>query len=829
MDRRLRGDFRQGKSTRSELSSLNIDWSPFNRPNNDDNVGVGPKFTGLMIDVNLARLRSIYDFLSSRVPGCHITFTRGLGDWIQDDHILWVGHTSLSPNELTAAIESIAADLNKSIKRSIRFAHKKGGDLPDIIDAIVLSAVSRIRSGSFQEADHVIQLLLGSHERLLTRPDLEHLEIEGINLVGFFERKNSVFEIARAAGESGNPDTIDVVCKFAVWLASLSFKHRQLPVYRQSLQLLSVVYYRIASSDSPSTQGIERIDAWYRSVVNIEVIQSDRTPVPLEQHRNYSITAINEILSTTRDAIRFGRMQDAHDFHSRMIQIAETDQYDRRRGELDPIIVNHLCYVQILLVGWYFELARREMVDVTGIKQLIDEIVKRSRKLHRLGYTPWMAVWESHRYGLGAYRCGEDRWMDGLRRWRIGVTYSGSPSMDWVFDGLILILLKDLPGAKRRDREPPAKMPESAEVVEAAMKRVLGQAVVADLLFANQGEKIEKAKEGVARLFTDRRMLKRRADIRRAVENPISGSIRNKSLDLAMATIDEGVPGWLSTRAQRNASVILPISVVKQRWEVRRRYVEGLEQFSTIGAEYGEELVGRERIGLVYVANSSAHSVGVANSIEQLGALIRAACESLRKDGFVPDTLFLPRQNRFGTGLTGEPTWKRSGQDQSLLGQMGAWENLNLYDFPYDDPESVLIVDSKRLWGSNPIQRPYISLSVIDEHGDVNAELLQQALKAEREQDIPDASKALVTLEWRLIPRHGLAEPGAAMRIELDLTMLGYALPENDKCYHRPGCERIKGDVEYSLIRRRQGEQVRSSCEVCQANDWDWELENSLA
>lgn len=813
----------------SELSKFNIRWSPYVGSLRDDLIPIGPKLSGVLVDVNLHQLKQLSDLLSAELPESILTCSSGLGNHLRDEHIYWIRHESMTTNQLSHTLRELAEQLNYHITRSTRLSKRSDDDLSSVLDTVVISAAEKIREGAWQEADRIVQIILRLHESRLDRPDSDFLNVDDINLTGFFRGKESVFELARAAGESGKPDTVDVVSKFAIQLAQSAMTHGRLPLFGESLELLRVMYYRLASSPSPSSSAIERMDTWFGSVSDIELMCSGGVAISSDRRRMYSKVAICGLLRATRDAIQLGRMQDTVDFHHRVVQIVEEDRYREDNNELDDEVVNFLSYGQILLVGWCLELVRKSVVNTELLNKLTEAVLKQSNRLHL--HDPWMKAWETIDHGFRKAPFGEDHWVDSLRRWRTNVTYSGSPPTDWMFDGLILLMLKGPKSGRSRKIVAPLNTPEKAESVTEAIRRVFAADGVASTLFGNDSEMIDKAKMTVADVFGKRRMLKKKSDLVNAVTAPICNTLRRGTHENATVALRKNIPGWLSNNA--HSRPIIATSIYRRdlnKPEIRECYVLNGRMIGNLGAHDGGHLARGDIASLEYTTLciiDSAESVATNNELQEA---IRKGCNKLRESGFNPDTLFLPHQSRFAMDLTGGlPRWQREGLDDSLLGQGGTWEGLNIYKFRCHEFASVLIADSKRLWGTHMQGDEGLSLELSENYTDQNAELLKKALDADNEEDVPRTEKVLLSEEWRLIPRFGLSEFAAGVKIPLDLSTFGYALPANDKHYHRPDCEVAKGCQDFSLVYCAEGEtENRSACEKCKPDDWDSGREKDL-
>lgn len=833
----LYGNANIGASDSSELGQLGVNYYRWQLGRKrKKTIPFGTPKSGILVDVNLNVVAQMAQIVQSEFPSASLVMTKGIGTKIENSTIFQLEYPSQEHAEGSRS-ESQRNErlLHQLSEKAIRVQSSKPDDWKEMLNAIIASAIDRIRDGDWREADQITKIILRLHERRLDRPDRSRTDSGEINLGGFFSSEN-IYGMSHVAANSKEPEIIDVVCKFALGLAELSFAHNVLSLYQKALKLIPVTYYRLASIGDSKSGLIQRIDVWLGRLHQLDLHTIEEWRKQKEGLRPYYKIAITEVIQMSRDAIRFSRLQDALDFHQRAVQIVQYESYRGDDREVDAELVDHLCYGQVLLIGWALELTRRKEIDVEHLSKLLEGVIRENNKLQLS--SPWLDSYEARRSLEESSGYDANRWLDTLRRYRSGEVYSGFVSEEWIFHGLLLLLLKNPPSSHLRNTQIPTRMPRGHEVVVGAINDVLNVPGLDDALTKDEKEEndeklikqLEENKEAIARAFEIRRLLRKRTDIESAVLQPLSEKIRIAGLESAQASLERLTPGWLISPAPNwPAALVRPFPTRSIRHAPRQWYCESESPIVNLGEYEGEDLASHEQVELIYGIEKQSKGVIIARSIDELKKRIRKACRLLRERGYCPNTLFLPHQDRFANELTGLPRWRRTDLDRELRGHSGVWEGLNIYDIPYGNTEVAIVADSAKLWGRHDAAEDHLSFSLVDEFADKNNELLQKAREAKTEADVPDVKEIKIKANWTLIPRYGYADLKAALHIPLDLSKFGYAMIEGDELYHRPDCTRItdSDNIVYGLMNGVNANDInRQPCPDCEPDKWDWEEED---
>ncbi len=148
------------------------------------------------------------------------------------------------------------------------------------------------------------------------------------------------------------------------------------------------------------------------------------------------------------------------------------------------------------------------------------------------------------------------------------------------------------------------------------------------------------------------------------------------------------------------------------------------------------------------------------------------------------------------------------------------------------NPSSLVVLDAPRFYGSTGVDWESGFEFLIEEpYARHHKQWLVDAGKETDASGIPDTHKVCVVARVRVPVAVGVCDAKAAVRIDLDLTKLGYALLEGEEVYHRPDCDllRDRNNVTHSLDIRLPTERTnRKTCERCRPGDWDAQTEHDV-
>jgi hypothetical protein len=116
----------------------------------------------------------------------------------------------------------------------------------------------------------------------------------------------------------------------------------------------------------------------------------------------------------------------------------------------------------------------------------------------------------------------------------------------------------------------------------------------------------------------------------------------------------------------------------------------------------------------------------------------------------------------------------------------------------------------------------------IEEHDDA----VRQAQAETDPTKIPETDVVTVLAVARFSSGVGLRDPNAALRVDLDVTRIGFAMVESEGVYHCPGCSLLsaaEGEIVHTLAHRLPSdEEPRTPCEHCRPDDWEEQAEHEV-
>ena len=397
----------------------------------------------------------------------------------------------------------------------------------------------------------------------------------------------------------------------------------------------------------------------------------------------------------------------------------------------------------------------------------------------------------------------------------------------WATSGLLTLMLAASSRWSRREEPPtPRRRPMEAEEVWRHLAELLGAEPVASLLDEAVPGGIDEAADEVVRLFDQRRraydMEQLRAEVRRPLE---VAEVAEVAARWAAAMTDHvrewSHPAAIVTRAAEDApATVLPLPV-SLRAALSKGSLTGDIHY------FGENL--SERLGRLYgdrllVAAEAAvdRATGPVVAAEDLPAAVAGAVGRLRAAGYRPDVVLLPPGWRLAAWFfPGKRPWEAPGQRESR-GLTGRWRGLELFEAMPCSLHSALVLDSRRFFttatgeGSDRVR-----VEVLDGWRDDHAATLAAA---EAGGEVPGIFSLKIRFHVTLGDRGGpvaVGDVAAGVRVPLDVTRLGYALPPGDDRYHRPGCREVPGPaVGGSFCESLDGER-RGFCDVCRPHEWD--------
>jgi len=221
---------------------------------------------------------------------------------------------------------------------------------------------------------------------------------------------------------------------------------------------------------------------------------------------------------------------------------------------------------------------------------------------------------------------------------------------------------------------------------------------------------------------------------------------------------------------------------------------------------YGKELAGRESGHSAGWVEDNLTTATPLNSLTDLVPTVRRIAGDLKKSGFAPNVVLIPRDWRYERQVTDIPRWQRKSPfgDKAILEWVGKIDDLDVFIWPHRNAKSVAVMDLGRLvsWRETnhtkgtPLK---VAIDILSE------QQIQDWLKQpdgdermRREQDLKYAgdldtlrrTKVLVTLTADV--QIGIAEPAAGAKLVPDPQTTGLVYEDGGKTYHLLECSAVQ-------------------------------------
>ena len=653
-------------------------------------------------------------------------------------------------------------------------------------------------------------------------------------------------ELAEAVAMTGDREKIDVVMIFAVRVMHTAIRYSNAPLLQRAGNLVSALYFHAHKRQDLQPWLGHTIDMWINNVLEVFCARRctyDDTIAPSAIADQIPLlrVALTWVVGLTKIALEADHRQDAEDFLSRIFLF---DRHFQWRGsplflsappseDMRRALALH-SHALIVTAAWCLFLARRCARKTETVKSLFRRCVVDCGTRHHV-----VSAWEQA-CAPGAPRdeLAGAFWQEPDRRIRSGVVFRSLSADEWLPAGFVALGLT-CPSADRyhvpAEMRAPPRIPFDLKSIEATATALIEDAYIRDELLQLDDLKAKGARDEFLDLIQGRVCLAKRADLARIVNASISTARQEQ-----VRTVIEQRVGSLRTHLsviEKLAGLSQPATAFLPPARIRicvpkTDYVDG--EYGTIHAgEYlAREIAKDESVRLVVQLEGLAATVGGASVVSEIAHSVRAAIVQLRNRGFTPSLILLPHLPHVARALCG-PNWSLS--PASVGGARRAeFDGLAVVQYPYTDPVSITIVDVSAFFGGVRPTSPGAAVSrrIEDEYAAQNRALLTSA-----EQE-PDPTKIAETYDVRAladVSMHigaGLRKPDAAVRVNLELASVGYAVSPSDGAYHRPGCSQIVGkdDLTYVLDSRVAGNYgQREPCDTCHPEDWENEVEAATA
>ncbi len=412
---------------------------------------------------------------------------------------------------------------------------------------------------------------------------------------------------------------------------------------------------------------------------------------------------------------------------------------------------------------------------------------------------------------------------------RVGFVYTSSGGNEWIADGFWVAMLRCRSPHKHELRDffqsPPSRWLWKSEGLDERLSRL--QSALTGMGTADEQK---AARVSVVELVRQRQRVGDAVAIRAIVQTPLSP----KRQEGFTKDIVDGVakhrklPEMLSAHpdAMPTATMVPVPAVVLS--DVHRDYLLDINNW---GGEYGDwiaqNIVRREWQQLIYTLEQALPDAAVSFSLVSASDAVRSATQAISSRGFKADLLILPPQDRFACALFRRPLWDQKIGKRADWGNasVGVWEGLTVLRCPYENTSSVIVADSRALFGNAGPSSAQPVVKITDLSEAEKQELLSKVTEVGTEPLLVSDDLRVATLV-SLRPTIGIADLTAAYRLDLTNGDACFAMEPDDNLYHRATCSAVDGaeHLVFSLSRRLEGEAAeRTPCDVCHPERWDSE------
>lgn len=271
-------------------------------------------------------------------------------------------------------------------------------------------------------------------------------------------------------------------------------------------------------------------------------------------------------------------------------------------------------------------------------------------------------------------------------------------------------------------------------------------------------------------------------------------------------------------------ATLLPLAAVRQ-WHVPATDLQPSPRESFYSSQIGQDIAILESLRLHYSVEIARNCDAENTHLRNLAAEILGAIADLREHGFEPNLILLPNSYRFLFALLRAPL--RDIRNEHDLGPVGEWHGCSLLYWPYTDPLSVMVIDSRSFLTKDLSSYSRLDYQLTPPSDERRLELSQLIDQANTIDELPANDDLRCTISVKIRPRAGIGNVDAGRRIGLGRSNGLYALLPQDSLYHRPWCPDLEGQVGVQLhmlpATNDDAEDERTPCPTCHPESWDYE------
>ena len=823
-------------------------------------IDVGPvtpvKFTFAgkwqVTDVKLAALRDLAEHIQARCSDYEGVIAIGPGD-VLDNAVVFVlsarrDEQRRQRRHTQPVSEECRREIDRMLRRIFCFGRVRERDVVEVLAWFEKTIVSQSRHDRSDQLERGLGVLERLIELRLQRGDSwePHPSFRRQRLADPLEGFE-YYDMAANVVASADRDKVDALLTFSARIMQLALRHSNPALYDRAGRIIVAIYYRALEGTKLADYVSERLDSLLDSVGSgFEYARSwsRRDPQKIAAQMPVLRRDLAWRLDLVRTAVKAGRVEDARNFQDRLFLWDEDDQTRFPDPEDEPTIAAELreacdllSFGTLLMAAWCFRLVDSTHSQHHAAKGLFDRCAIDLRRRECI-----LRVWETMRGRSFEGHALED--LLGVTRWnmrevrRTGIVVACGSSNEWIERGFMALLLicpsspkDDVPRAMG---ECPPFRPKSPDEVRTLADSLTANAFVRNWFLGIADDKREENTTAVATLFAERLCLFKLERLSTVVNTPLRAEHAERlrtEIASHLASESGGISTLRKLGALRNEAISWFSSPIPYRFRLpKERVVMCFEDSRDIAASIARDIRRDEDAWIRKATEWASIPMRRIPAFAGLSGAVREAAERLRRSMGNPIVVYLPHQRRIIEAVIGQRGWLLPNRHNLGEDHIGDWERCHLFRVPYPAPESIVVVNPVAFYGGiseGPEAR--LCLKIEDRYRAEHEEAMRAAQGESDPTKIFEAEAIDVVVVCRYAISVGLRDPSAALRVELDMKQLGFALVEGEVLYHRPDCgllSEAKGRIVYTLAHRLSTEdEARTPCQQCRPDDWEAQVD----
>lgn len=523
-----------------------------------------------------------------------------------------------------------------------------------------------------------------------------------------------------------------------------------------------------------------------------------------------------ELGSRHGDAVNYYRLAERKFEHFEKSGTLDDDLGQEAYRELKfarmDVEIQDLRYLGDLAVsGWLCEVVGEGKMDAAKAKTLVEKAISHVSSFNRL----IEAYLHAASFGMHDSPLGYDSWE--LESKVAGKVYSAQPAFEgWVQPFWILVVLKKLSAEKQIEVDVKkirllspfrdyhyGRMEEATKTIVEHKERYE---------WFGEGIDWEIAIERLLKIFQEIKEVQRKMDFERLLTTPISQTKVDKLKK-------DCLKGYLENR--KIASLIKEFKLSKKKgkvnsWSNKATVVDlpNKEEFiEEWHVGYGGNVGSGDFLGQVETRNFSywiekkLPELGVVNNFIELSSRVKEVADELRKKGFIPTVVLIPKDHRYQDTFTSTHDWERMSEymKNELPEWVAEFDDMQVFIWPRCEQECIALIDiDKFLAVEEESIGTYAPLEI--QLNEINEERMQELLEKKNSSrnkqcqkefkasgcDVASFAKIKLDLKVTANVRLGIVETEAGAKLMLDKNTIGVVCDNEKMICHTLDCSLVE-------------------------------------